>query len=78
MVHALNLSLKNICATRNTEGNHIAFEKCNWITYVSEGAIITKNFIMNYSVRLAMLNEPRKLETYLHYRDMNSLNLLLC
>jgi len=35
MVHTLNLSLKNICAVKNTEVNEITYEKCIWIIDVS-------------------------------------------
>ena len=34
VVHTLNLAHKNICTGKNTEGNEITYEECNWITDV--------------------------------------------
>ena len=61
MVHTLNLTLKNICAVKNTEANEITYEECNWID-ASRDASIIKNFIMNQFMRLAMFNEHVKLK----------------
>jgi len=61
-MHSLNLALKIICTVKNTEANVVAYVQCNWITEVSDDAMVIKNFIMNHSVRLAMFNEYSKLK----------------
>ena len=63
-MHTLNLALKNICAAKNTETNALNYEQCNWITEVSNYALIIKHFIMNYSMRLAMFNDYSKDEAF--------------
>ncbi|KAL0374341.1 UNVERIFIED_CONTAM: hypothetical protein Sradi_3349800 [Sesamum radiatum] len=62
LVHTLNLALKNICAAKNTEANGITYEECHWITEIAASALMIRNFIMNHSMRLAMLNEFSKLK----------------
>jgi len=61
-VHTLNFTLKNICAAKNTEANVVAYVQCNWITELSNDAIVIKNFIMKHSMRLVMFNEYSKLK----------------
>ena len=63
VVHTLNLALKNICATKNTEKNEVTYEECSWITRIADDASFIRVFIMNHSLRLAMFNEfcPLKL-----------------
>ena len=63
VVHTLNLALKNIYATKNTEKNEVTYEKCSWITRIADDASFICVFIMNHSMRLAMFNEfsPLKL-----------------
>ncbi|XP_030942014.1 uncharacterized protein LOC115967069 [Quercus lobata] len=63
VVHTLNLALKNIYATKNTEKNEVTYEKCSWITRVADYASFIRVFIINHSMRLAMFNEfcPLKL-----------------
>ena len=53
----LNLALKNICASKNMEGNEETFELHNWITDIHGDAIQIKNFIMNHDMRLAIFNQ---------------------
>jgi len=43
VVHTLNLALKNICATKNTEKNNVAYEECSWITQIADDAMFVKN-----------------------------------
>ena len=63
VVHTLNLVLKNICATKNTEKNKVIYEECSWITRIIDDVSFIRVFIMNHSMRLAMFNEfcPLKL-----------------
>ena len=63
VVHTLNLALKNICATKNTEKNEVTYEECSWITRIANDASFIRVFIMNHSMRQAMFNEfcPLKL-----------------
>ena len=56
-VHTLNLGLKNICATKNTKKNEVIYEECSWITRIADNASFIHVFIMNHSMRLAMLNK---------------------
>ncbi|XP_020266352.1 uncharacterized protein LOC109841825 [Asparagus officinalis] len=53
------------CIRENTEANAIAYAECNWITKVSDDALMIKNFIMNHSMRLAMFNEHSKMKLLL-------------
>ena len=55
--------MKNICAAKNTEKNEVTYEKCSWITRITDDALFIRVFIMNHSIRLAMFNEfcPLKL-----------------
>jgi len=59
---ALNLTLKNISAVKNTEANTLAYAQCNWITEISNDALVINNFIMNRSMRLAMFNKYFKMK----------------
>ena len=61
-MHSLNLALKIICTVKNTEANVVAYVQCNWITEVSDDAMVIKNFIMKHSMRLVMFNEYSKLK----------------
>jgi len=61
-LHTLNLTLKNICAAKNTKAIELTYEKCNWITDVFGNVIIIKNFTMNHSIRLAIFNEHVKMK----------------
>ena len=63
VLSTLNLVLKNICATKNTEKNEVTYEECSWITCITDDASFICVFIMNQSMRLAMFNEfcPLKL-----------------
>ena len=76
-VHTLNIALKNICATKNTEKNEVTYEECSWITRIVDNASFIRVFIMNHSMRLAMFNEffPLKL---LQFVDTRFASLLLC
>ncbi|XP_028075050.1 uncharacterized protein LOC114277358 isoform X2 [Camellia sinensis] len=57
VVHTLNLALKNICAAKNIEKNEVTYEECSWISDIAGDGLMIKNFISNYSMRLAMYNE---------------------
>ena len=76
-VHTLNIALKNICATKNTEKNEVTYAECSWITRIVDNASFIRVFIMNHSMRLAMFNEffPLKL---LQFVDTRFASLLLC
>ena len=65
----LNLTLRNICAVKNTEANEITYEECNWIIDISGDVIIIKNFLMNHSMRLAMFNEHVNMKLLLSRRQ---------
>ena len=54
--YTLNLALKNICGTKNVDGNEETYEECSWITEVHVDALQIKNFIMNHNMRLAIFN----------------------
>jgi DNA-directed RNA polymerase subunit K/omega len=54
VVHTLNLSLKNICAARNTDANQIVYDECSWINIIVSVVFVIKNFINNHSMRLHM------------------------
>ncbi|KAG8382818.1 hypothetical protein BUALT_Bualt05G0117200 [Buddleja alternifolia] len=60
VVHTLNLTLKNICAAKNTKANEITYVECHWITQISGTIIMIRNFINNHSMRLSMFNEFSK------------------
>ena len=62
VVHTLIFALKNIFVAKNTEANVVVYAKCSWIMKVSNDALIMKNFIMNYSIRLAMFNDYSKMK----------------
>jgi len=62
VVYTLNLAFKNIFAAKNTEANVVVYAQCNWITEVSNDALIMKNFIMNHSMKLAMFNDYSKMK----------------
>ena len=47
VVHTLNLALKNICATKNTEKNEVTYEEYSWITRVVNDASFICVLIMN-------------------------------
>ncbi|XP_030515905.2 uncharacterized protein LOC115729461 isoform X1 [Rhodamnia argentea] len=57
VVHTLNLALKNICAAKNVENNHLVYEECSWISDIIADVMRIKHFIMNHSMRLAIYNE---------------------
>ena len=38
VVHALNLTLKNICVAKNISTNKVAYDECNWNTEVADDA----------------------------------------
>ncbi|XLS64947.1 hypothetical protein HN51_024921 [Arachis hypogaea] len=57
VVHTLNLTLKDICATKNTEKNNFVYQECSWITQIAEDAFFIKNFIVNHHMRLSIFNE---------------------
>ena len=57
VVYTLNLALKNICATKNTEKNEVTYKECSWITRIADDASFIRVFIMNHSMRLTMFNE---------------------
>ena len=57
VVHTLNLALKSICATKNTEKNEVTYEECSWIINIADDASFIRVFIINHSMRLAMFNE---------------------
>lgn len=61
-VHTLNLALKNICAAKNTEANETTYKECNQIAKISGYSLLIKNFIINYSTRLAIFNEHVKMK----------------
>jgi len=56
VVHTLNHALKNICATKNVEGNDVVYGECSWITKIIDDVSFIRNFIMNHSMRLAIFN----------------------
>ncbi|KAL0418818.1 UNVERIFIED_CONTAM: hypothetical protein Sradi_1295300 [Sesamum radiatum] len=62
VVHTLNLTLKNICAAKNTEANGITYDECHWITEIVASALMIRNFTMNHAMRLSMFNEFSKLK----------------
>ena len=55
LVHTLNLVLKNICVAKNIEKNEVTYEECSWITRIADDVSFICVFIMNHSMRLAML-----------------------
>jgi len=61
-VHTFNVTLKNICAAKNTKVNALTYAQCNLITEVSNDTLIIKNFIMNHSMRLVMFNDYSKMK----------------
>ena len=48
VVHTLNLTLKNICAAKNTEKNEVTYEKHSWIIRIADDASFIRDFIMNH------------------------------
>jgi len=76
-VHTLKFALKNICVVKNTEANVITYAQCNWITKVSNDAMMIKKFIMNQIMGLAMLNEYFKMKL-LAIAETNLLRRLSC
>nr|KYP43038.1 hypothetical protein KK1_035533 [Cajanus cajan] len=40
--------IENICATKNTKRNELAYAECNWITQVVDDVSFLRNFIMNH------------------------------
>ncbi|XP_022156306.1 uncharacterized protein LOC111023231 isoform X2 [Momordica charantia] len=57
VVSTLNLALKNICSSKNIEGNEDVFNECGWISKTSGDVMMVKSFIMNHPMRLAMFKE---------------------
>jgi len=56
VMHTLNLALKNICATKNVEGNDVVYGECSWIIKIIDDVSFIRNFIMNHSMRLTIFN----------------------
>ena len=44
-LHTLNLTLKNICVGKNVEANPVTYAQCNWITEVTDDAMMIKKFL---------------------------------
>ena len=44
VVHTLNLALKNICVSKNTEKNEVTYKECSWITRVANDASFIRVF----------------------------------
>ena len=62
VVHTLNLALKNIYATKNTEKNNVAYDQCFWISQIVDDAIFIKKFIVGHSMRISMFNRFNSLK----------------
>ncbi|XP_077216000.1 uncharacterized protein LOC143850661 [Tasmannia lanceolata] len=62
VLHTLNLTSKNICATKNVETNQVAYEECSCISDVAGDVMVIKNFIINHSTRLVIFNEFNSLK----------------
>jgi hypothetical protein len=62
-VLTLNLILKNICAPKNSLHNEYTYNAYQWIVKVADDASFICVYIMNHSMRLAILNKfsPLKL-----------------
>jgi len=60
VVHTLNLALKNICASMDSEDE--LYNEFKWINEIIGDASAIKNCIMNHSMRLSMFNEYSKLK----------------
>ena len=77
VVHTLNVALKNICATENTEKNEGTYEERSWIIRIAYDASFLSVFIINHSMRFVMFNEfcPLKL---LQVADTRFASLLSC
>jgi len=56
VVHTLNLTLKNICATKNTKKNSVAYDRYSWISQIVDDATFIKKFIVVHSMRIKMFN----------------------
>ena len=56
VVHTLNLALKNICATKNTKKNSVAYNQCSWISQIADDANFIKNFIVGHSLRISTVS----------------------
>ncbi|PPE00691.1 hypothetical protein GOBAR_DD02270 [Gossypium barbadense] len=78
VVHTLNIALKNICSTKNTEKNKVTYDVLCWIYNVGDNAIFIRNFIMNHSIRLAIFNSfvPLKLLAFVDTRFLKRLKLI--
>ena len=48
VVHTLNLTLKNICATKKTEKNKVTCEEHSWIICIADDASFIRVFIINH------------------------------
>ncbi|XP_027337443.1 uncharacterized protein LOC113851164 [Abrus precatorius] len=64
VVHTVNLTLKGICSPKNTPANEVAYNECSWISQLPDDAYFIRNFIMNHSMRLAMLNQFNNLKLF--------------
>lgn len=53
----MNLALKTICAAKNVEREEVVYEERGWTSDIAKEAMDFKNFIMNHSMKLAMLND---------------------
>jgi len=62
VVHTLNLALNNICATKNTKKNSVAYDQCSWISQIANDVTFIKNFIVGYSMRISMFNSFNSLK----------------
>jgi len=60
----LNLALKNICATKNTEKNSVAYDQCFWISQIADDATFIKNFIVGHSMRISTFNRFKSLKLF--------------
>ena len=49
VVHTLNLALKNICVSKNTEKNEVIYEECSWITRITDDVSFICVYVMNHS-----------------------------
>jgi len=52
----LESCIENICATKNTEKNSVAYDQCSWILEIVDNVTFIKNFIVGHSIRISMFN----------------------
>lgn len=60
--HTKSCSKEYMCPKRKG-GSSFAYDECRWITLCVDDVLFVKNFIMNHSMQLAILNKfvPLKL-----------------